>query len=281
MFFCFFLFFFLFFFFFFFLMIRRPPRSTLFPYTTLFRSGERRGRRRAACPGRADAARPVRRRDERVRHLRWPADDPRVLVGVLQHRAQAVLQPGDDRADRRRCHVRRHRVPGRAARAAVACARPRGRVRGHRQPFRAARISDRRRLRHGVGRRRADLAARRLRAPVREGSAVIRQIHPIERESYAILRSRADTARLPPWTRAVTERVIHATADVSYLEDLDCAEETLAGAARALQAGAPVAADSAMTAAGITSRHVICLVADPGAAELAASARITRSAAGI
>src|SRR5712692_10994712 len=29
----------LFCFFFFFLMIRRPPRSTLFPYTTLFRSG--------------------------------------------------------------------------------------------------------------------------------------------------------------------------------------------------------------------------------------------------
>src|SRR6476660_10072314 len=28
-----------FFLFFFFLMIRRPPRSTLFPYTTLFRSG--------------------------------------------------------------------------------------------------------------------------------------------------------------------------------------------------------------------------------------------------
>src|SRR6266480_7361242 len=30
----------LFFIFFFFLMIRRPPRSTLFPYTTLFRSHE-------------------------------------------------------------------------------------------------------------------------------------------------------------------------------------------------------------------------------------------------
>src|SRR6266540_1354257 len=36
--------FYFFFFFFFFLMIRRPPRSTLFPYTTLFRS---RGGRRA------------------------------------------------------------------------------------------------------------------------------------------------------------------------------------------------------------------------------------------
>src|SRR2546422_8247450 len=33
---------------FFFLMIRRPPRSTLFPYTTLFRSDARRaGRRRS------------------------------------------------------------------------------------------------------------------------------------------------------------------------------------------------------------------------------------------
>src|SRR6266496_5769872 len=39
------------FFFFFFLMIRRPPRSTLFPYTTLFRSGQ-------LCRGRRDGHRP-------------------------------------------------------------------------------------------------------------------------------------------------------------------------------------------------------------------------------
>src|SRR6478752_8572248 len=41
--------------FFFFLMIRRPPRSTLFPYTTLFRSaggvGHARPRRRAPLDG--------------------------------------------------------------------------------------------------------------------------------------------------------------------------------------------------------------------------------------
>src|SRR5260370_39862414 len=45
---------------FFFLMIRRPPRSTLFPYTTLFRSPRRavprrrarRARGRASAPGR-------------------------------------------------------------------------------------------------------------------------------------------------------------------------------------------------------------------------------------
>src|SRR2546429_5991848 len=34
---------------FFFLMIRRPPRSTLFPYTTLFRSPARRDRPARAC----------------------------------------------------------------------------------------------------------------------------------------------------------------------------------------------------------------------------------------
>src|SRR5215217_9270056 len=36
--------------FFFFLMIRRPPRSTLFPYTTLFRSDWRHASRRPRCP---------------------------------------------------------------------------------------------------------------------------------------------------------------------------------------------------------------------------------------
>src|SRR6185312_9655278 len=35
--------------FFFFLMIRRPPRSTLFPYTTLFRSPVWRARGRYGC----------------------------------------------------------------------------------------------------------------------------------------------------------------------------------------------------------------------------------------
>src|SRR6266481_4369890 len=50
------------FFFFFFLMIRRPPRSTLFPYTTLFRS--RLSRRVPARGGRGEAAR-ARGRDLR------------------------------------------------------------------------------------------------------------------------------------------------------------------------------------------------------------------------
>src|SRR3712207_8402817 len=52
---------------FFFLMIRRPPRSTLFPYTTLFRSAhgvlhrdQRRGARGVDRVGRAHEVEPVR-----------------------------------------------------------------------------------------------------------------------------------------------------------------------------------------------------------------------------
>src|SRR2546422_4480289 len=54
-------------FFFFFLMIRRPPRSTLFPYTTLFRSRrDREGHGRSASGGarRGRDAPPRRDREE-------------------------------------------------------------------------------------------------------------------------------------------------------------------------------------------------------------------------
>src|SRR6478672_4945531 len=62
------------FFFFFFLMIRRPPRSTLFPYTTLFRSRgasrpcRRRGARRVARLG------PAARSEEHTSELQSRSD---------------------------------------------------------------------------------------------------------------------------------------------------------------------------------------------------------------
>src|SRR5712664_4779438 len=53
--------------FFFFLMIRRPPRSTLFPYTTLFRSiGVHSGHRRKTSDA-ADDWRRTCRRGNRIR----------------------------------------------------------------------------------------------------------------------------------------------------------------------------------------------------------------------
>ncbi len=110
-------------------------------------------------------------------------------------------------------------------------------------------------------------------------TAAARSVHPIEVRSYEILRSRVDLSALPPLTRAVVERVVHASADLDYVTDLVCDEDALAAAAAALAAGAPVVADVAMVAAGITAREVVCRLPDAGA--LAAQAAITRSAAAV
>jgi precorrin-8X/cobalt-precorrin-8 methylmutase len=110
---------------------------------------------------------------------------------------------------------------------------------------------------------------------------VTRVIHPIEQRSYEILRARADTSALPLWTKAVVERVIHASADLGYLDDLVCDEAALAAGARALRDGAPVVADSAMTAAAITAREAMCRIDDRRTAALARVLGITRAAAGI
>lgn len=106
-----------------------------------------------------------------------------------------------------------------------------------------------------------------------------RVVHPIEQESYAILRSRVDLSHLPPLTRAVTERVVHASADLDYVSDLVCDEAALAAGLAALRAGAQVVADVVMVAAGITGRATVCPVAEPVTAALARSTGTTRSAA--
>src|SRR5207253_7412423 len=66
--------------FFFFLMVRRPPRSTLFPYTTLFRSP------RAARSGAASRARPPHRSG------RWPCRRSEEHTSELQSRGHLVCR---------------------------------------------------------------------------------------------------------------------------------------------------------------------------------------------
>ncbi|MFI1967114.1 precorrin-8X methylmutase [Streptomyces pathocidini] len=87
-----------------------------------------------------------------------------------------------------------------------------------------------------------------------------RTVHPIEEESFRILRARLDTGGFPPLTRAVVERVIHSSADLAYATDLVCDEPALEAAHAALHAGAPVVADVEMVAAGITAREAVCRV---------------------
>src|SRR3546814_13657850 len=87
-----------FFFLFFFLMIRRPPRSTrtdtLFPYTTLFRSGDRH------LIG-VGILRNVGGADQVVIAL-IGIDEDHPLIGVLdQIGLRAVIEPAHDQIDRK------------------------------------------------------------------------------------------------------------------------------------------------------------------------------------
>ncbi|MDR7300662.1 precorrin-8X methylmutase [Haloactinomyces albus] len=108
-----------------------------------------------------------------------------------------------------------------------------------------------------------------------------RERHPIEVESYRIMRSRADFAHYPPVTRAVVERVVHTTADPSWTGEVVADEAALWAGRQALLDGADLVTDVRMVAAGVTARSAQVGLEQPGTAELAAREGVTRSAAGI
>src|SRR3712207_9539087 len=71
-------------------MIRRPPRSTLFPYTTLFRSGDQRVRALARRVEPLDAPGGGRHRHRRRRRVRQAVDllpAARTVEAAHDHRA--------------------------------------------------------------------------------------------------------------------------------------------------------------------------------------------------
>src|SRR2546430_4963687 len=76
-------------------MIRRPPRSTLFPYTTLFRSiravARRQARRVRARKSRRRAKRAERKRSHRPLALRWNGIDHRSEEHTSELQSQSNL----------------------------------------------------------------------------------------------------------------------------------------------------------------------------------------------
>jgi precorrin-8X/cobalt-precorrin-8 methylmutase len=103
---------------------------------------------------------------------------------------------------------------------------------------------------------------------------------PALAQSYRILRSRLDLSGLPPLSRAVTEHVIHATADFDYATDLVCDEPALAVGLTALRRAAPAVADGPVIAAGLTG-YPVCKAGDSLAVRLARTAGLTVSAAAV
>src|SRR5438477_9044287 len=100
-------------FFFFFLMIRRPPRSTLFPYTTLFRSvrAPTTAARQATGRGRHPWRRPARDVDRSEEHTSELQSHVNLVCRLLLEKkkkklkANFEIQNKINRSLRRRCRL--------------------------------------------------------------------------------------------------------------------------------------------------------------------------------
>lgn len=103
-------------------------------------------------------------------------------------------------------------------------------------------------------------------------------VHPIEVESYRILRDRVALDHLDPGERAVVERVVHASADVEYAQTMVLDPGAVDAALAALAAGAPVITDVEMVSSGITGVAATCYLAE-AQAEAGLNGGLTRSAA--
>src|SRR5258707_4533100 len=88
---------------FFFLMIRRPPRSTLFPYTTLFRSTISGRTRIPGQPGRfAHSTCPVSRSEEHTSELQ---SRQYLVCRLLLEKKKKILLVSEQSENRRPCRT--------------------------------------------------------------------------------------------------------------------------------------------------------------------------------
>jgi precorrin-8X/cobalt-precorrin-8 methylmutase len=85
-------------------------------------------------------------------------------------------------------------------------------------------------------------------------------IHPIEVESYRIMRSELDFSSYAAPARPVVERMVHATADPSYATQTVVGEQFVATVVAAIRAQAPIVVDAHMVRLGITGRTVHCFL---------------------
>lgn len=90
-------------------------------------------------------------------------------------------------------------------------------------------------------------------------------VHPIEAESYRILEQRADLSAFGPLGRAVVARVVHATADLDYVDAMVVDDEAARAGVAALGAGALVVCDVEMVRSGIAGAPACCHLAEVAA----------------
>jgi precorrin-8X/cobalt-precorrin-8 methylmutase len=119
------------------------------------------------------------------------------------------------------------------------------------------------------------------------GFSYLRDPAAIYRRSFELIRQEADLARFPQPMHPLALRLAHAAADTSILADLAWSRGAVAAGQRALAAGAPIIADSAMVMAGIAGERlpagnpILCTLREPAVAGIATAQKTTRSAAAV
>jgi precorrin-8X/cobalt-precorrin-8 methylmutase len=109
----------------------------------------------------------------------------------------------------------------------------------------------------------------------------------IYRQSFDTIRREAQISHLPRDVASLVVRLIHACGMTDVVGDLAFSDHVMNSGRRALQAGAPILCDTAMTAAGIIRRHlpadnqILVATENEHAAAHAAKIANTRSAAGV
>lgn len=121
-------------------------------------------------------------------------------------------------------------------------------------------------------------------------SVPIQKIAPeeIEAESFRIIENELGQHDFDRSTFEVVQRVIHATGDFTFADNLRFHPEAIAGALAAIRGGKDILTDVTMVAAGISKARladfggaVHCLVADHEVAKVARGTKKTRSDVGV
>lgn len=111
----------------------------------------------------------------------------------------------------------------------------------------------------------------------------------IERRSMEIIESElGDSSRFSEGERLVVKRVIHATADFDYADNLRFSENALEIGLNALKSGAVIVTDTNMALSGISKPalkalgcEAVCFMADEDVAAQAKSSGMTRAAVSV
>jgi len=117
--------------------------------------------------------------------------------------------------------------------------------------------------------------------------AYVKDPAEIYRQSFEIIRREAPIARLPDDIASVVVRLIHACGMTDIAESIAFSDDVVANGRNALEKGAPILCDTAMTAAGIIRRHlpaeneILIASENPAAADHAGKIGNTRSAAAV